>query len=98
MPPAFDVECPHCRAKLTISSDAQCVVSSHEAPKPKPVADLDEAARALKKDPERRKELFQKSVDSEKSKGEKLKKSFDDLLKRAQQEPLERPPRDMDLD
>lgn len=98
MPPAFDVECPHCRALLTISADARAVVGSREAPKPKPVTDLEDAARALKKDPDRRQELFQKSVDSEKSKGDKLKKSFDDLLKRAQQEPLERPTRDMDLD
>jgi hypothetical protein len=37
-------------------------------------------------------------VETEKTKGDKLKKSFNDLFKRAAEEPLERPTRDMDLD
>ncbi|HMU75416.1 MAG TPA: hypothetical protein PKB12_03325 [Elusimicrobiota bacterium] len=96
--PAFDVTCPCCRATLTVSGDAQSVLKFKEAPKPKAVSDLTEAARALQKDPERREELFKQSLETEKNKGDKLKKSFNDLFKRAAEEPLERPTRDMDLD
>lgn len=98
MPPAFDVACPCCGAALTVSADAQSVIAHKEAPKPKAVTDLAEAARALQQDPERREELFRQSVETEKNKGDKLKKSFNDLFKRASAEPLERPTRDLDLD
>ncbi len=99
MSSAFDVPCPVCRARLTISPEARAVVAHHEAPPPKPVASLDEGVVAVKKDPERRAGLFQQSLESEKSKADRLKKSFNDLLKRAQDEPdSERPVREIDLD
>jgi hypothetical protein len=100
MPPsAFDVICPHCHAALTISPEARAVVGHKEPHAPPPVADMDEAVQRLKKDPERRETLFTQSVESEKMKAERLKKSFDDLLRRAKDDPdSPRPVREMDLD
>ncbi len=98
MSSAFGVACPSCHAFLAISSEAKSVLTYKLSKAPKPVTDLTEAARALQKDAERREGLFKKSVESEKTKADKLKKSFDDLLNRAKDEPLERPTRDMDLD
>ncbi|MBL8022950.1 MAG: hypothetical protein JNK54_01515 [Elusimicrobia bacterium] len=96
---AFDVTCPHCHAALTISPDARAVVGHKEPHKPKPVEDMDEAVQLLKKDPERRENLFAQSLESEKTKADRLKKSFEDLLRKAQDEPDgARPVRDMDLD
>jgi hypothetical protein len=96
---AFDVTCPHCHAALTVSPDARAVVGHKEPHKPKPVEDMDEAVQLLKKDPERRENLFAQSLESEKTKADRLKKSFEDLLRRAQDEPDDtRPLRDMDLD
>jgi hypothetical protein len=96
---AFDVTCPHCHALLTVSPEARAVVGHKEPLKPKPVGDMDEAVQLLKKDPERRENLFTQSLESEKMKADRLKKSFDDLLRRAKDEPdAPRPVRDMDLD
>ncbi len=96
---AFDVTCPHCHAALTISPEAKAVVGHKEAVKPKPVEDMDEAVHLLQQDPQRRESLFQQSIESEKSKTDRLKKSFEDLLRRAKDEPEAKPPiRDLDLD
>jgi hypothetical protein len=96
---AFDVTCPHCRSVLTVSPEARAVVGHKEPVKPKPVEDMDEAVQSLKKDPERRENLFNQSLESEKMKADRLKKSFEDLLRRAKDEPdSPRPVRDMDLD
>ncbi|MBK8871999.1 MAG: hypothetical protein KBG07_03270 [Elusimicrobia bacterium] len=104
MPPvmvsaAFDVVCPHCRALLTISPEARAVAGHKEPLAPKPVADMDEAVERMKKDPDRRESLFAQSVESEKNKADRLKKSFEDLLRRTGDSPdSARPVRDMDLD
>jgi hypothetical protein len=47
----------------------------------------------------RREELFQKSAEAERSHGKVLGKKFDELFKRAKEDPDNRPPqRDIDLD
>ena len=96
---AFDVPCPHCHAVLTVSPEARAVIGHKEPVKLKPVGDMDEAVQLLKQDPERRENLFTQSLESEKMKADRLKKSFDDLLRRAKDTPdASRPLRDMDLD
>ena len=46
----------------------------------------------------RREQLFQKSFEAEKSHGKVLEKKFDELFKRAKENPDEKPPtRDIDL-
>ncbi|MBK6879574.1 MAG: hypothetical protein IPN65_07435 [Elusimicrobia bacterium] len=99
MSAAFDVHCPCCKAQLTVSPEARAVVSHKAATPPKPVASLDEGVAVVKKDPERRAGLFAQSLETEKSKADRLKKSFNDLLQKAKEDPdAPRPVRDMDLD
>ncbi len=96
---AFDVSCPHCHSLLTISPEAKAVVGHQEPRAPKPVADMDEAVQRLKQDPNRRESLFSQSLETEKTKADRLKKSFDDLLRRTGESPdTSRPVRDLDLD
>jgi len=60
---------------------------------------MEEAVDLLRHDPDRRDSLFQRSVESEKQKADRLKKSFDDLLRRTNETPdTGRPLRPMDLD
>jgi hypothetical protein len=46
----------------------------------------------------RREAIFKQSVVDEKGRGDALSKRFDEALKQANKEPIERPARDFDLD
>lgn len=93
----FEVICPCCQSTLVIDEGLQRVVRHVEperADKPK----LDEAHRILAEEKARREALFEKSVLSEKNRGDALSKRFEDALKQAQAEPISKPTRDFDLD
>jgi uncharacterized protein involved in exopolysaccharide biosynthesis len=95
----FDVECPCCEAVLKIDPET-CAVIAHTVPvKPLPIEDLAAEVQKLKGEGARREQLFQKSFEAEKSHGKVLEKKFDELFKRAKENPdLEPPLRDIDLD
>ena len=95
----FDVECPCCQAVLKIDSET-CTVIAHTVPeKPPAIEDLAAEVEKLKGAGARREELFQKQFEAEKSHGKVLAKKFDELFKRAKEDPDTRPPqRDIDLD
>jgi hypothetical protein len=60
--------------------------------------DMDQAVRALKGEAGRREDLFQKSLDAQKHKSDRLKKTFDESFKRVQENPeTPLPPREIDL-
>lgn len=92
------VTCPCCRAVLTVDLPSGEVLM-HKEVRTKPEVDLHKAAEALKEDAGRRRDVFQKSLQAEKNKGETLKKKFDEAMKRAKEEPDQPPPlRGIDLD
>ena len=94
----LEVTCPCCQAKLTV--DAQlAVVLSHE-PLPKVARDLDitDAARILAEEAKRREEKFRDSWEAEKKKDEVLTRKFEEALKKAKGQPVEKPLRDFDLE
>jgi hypothetical protein len=95
----FDVECPCCKATLRVDPETGAVVR-HQAPKRPPVVgDLREAAQKLRSEEQRRDQVFRKQVEAEKVHGKVLEKKFDELLKQAKTEPIQRPRlRDIDLD
>jgi hypothetical protein len=75
------------------------VVLSHEAPPlAGPDVDLTDAARHLREQAERREEKFRLSWDAEQKKEDVLSRKFEEALKKAKQEPVEKPVRDFDLD
>ena len=94
----FDVECPCCGAILKIDPETRAVIAHTVLEKPKAIEDLAAEVAKLKGEGARREQLFQKSFEAEKSHGKVLEKKFDELFKRAKENPDEpRPVRDIDL-
>ena len=94
----FDVECPCCQAILKIDPETRAVIAHTVLEKPRAIEDLAAEVQKLKGEGARREQLFQKNFEAEKSHGKVLEKKFDELFKRAKENPDEKPPtRDIDL-
>jgi hypothetical protein len=97
-PSTVEVVCPCCRAKLSIDPQLG-VVLSHEAPaKAAPDVDISDAARILEEQAQRREEKFRDSWEAEKKKEDVLTRKFEEALKKAKDQPVEKPLRDFDLE
>jgi hypothetical protein len=95
----FEVECPCCQAVLKIDPETRAIIAHTVPVKPLPIQDLAAEVAKLKGEGARREELFQKQFEAEKSHGKVLEKKFDELFKRAKENPdVTRPMRDIDLD
>ncbi|MGA3094816.1 MAG: hypothetical protein ABSF25_00045 [Bryobacteraceae bacterium] len=95
----FDVECPCCQAILKVDPATRAVIAHTVPEKPKPIEDLAAEVAKLKGEGARREELFRKQFEAEKTHGKVLEKKFDELFKRAKENPDTAPPtRDIDLD
>jgi hypothetical protein len=94
----IEVACPCCQAKLTVDPQLAVVLSHVPPPKPPPSVDLDDTARLLREQAERVEAKFRESVEAEKNKEEVLARKFAESLKKAKDQPVEKPVRDLDLD
>ena len=95
----FDVVCPCCEAILKVDPATQAVIAHTVPKKPLPIEDLAAEVEKLKGAGARRDEISRKSFEANKQHGEVLSKKFDELFKRAKENPdLEPPKRDIDLD
>ncbi|HTX36710.1 MAG TPA: hypothetical protein VME43_16895 [Bryobacteraceae bacterium] len=95
----FDVECPCCQAILKIDPETRTVIAHTIPEKPRPIEDLAAEVAKLKGAGARREEVFRKQFEAEKSHGKVLEKKFDELFKRAKENPDAPPPkRDIDFD
>jgi len=94
----FEVACPCCQAKLTIDPVLGVVLSHVPPPKPPPSVDLDDTARILREQKERVEAKFRESVEAERMKEDVLERKFRESLKKAKDQPIEKPLRDFDLD
>ena len=95
----FEIGCPHCGAALKVDPATKAVIA-HTAPvAPKTFADLDEAARAMHAQNDRKESIFRQSVEAQKHQADLLEKKFQEAVKRAKETPdTGRPLRDFDLD
>jgi|SRR5215831_20543547 hypothetical protein len=94
----FEVNCPCCEAILKIDPETHAVIAHTVREKPKPIEDLAAEVAKLKGEGARREQLFQKSFQAEQQHGKVLEKKFDELFKRAKENPDDKPPtRDIDL-
>ena len=93
----LQVGCPCCGATLVVDLNLRRVVAHHE-PEREDKPELTRAETILAEEAERREALFNQSVAEEKGRGKALSRRFEEALKQAQQEPVERPARDFDLD
>jgi hypothetical protein len=95
----FDVACPCCQAVLKIDPETQAVIAHTIPEKPRAIDDLAAEVAKLKGEGARRDEVFRKQFEAEKTHGKVLEKKFDELFKRAKENPdLTPPKRDIDLD
>jgi len=95
----FDVECPCCQAILKVDPETRSVIAHTVPEKPRPIEDLAAEVAKLQGAGARREEVFQKQFEAEKTHGKVLEKKFDELFKRAKENPdLAAPIRDIDLD
>jgi hypothetical protein len=94
----FDVDCPCCRARLTLDREIGAVLSHVPPPRPPSSVDLDDTARLLRAHEDAVEAKFRASVEAEKSKEDVLARKFAEGLKKAKDAPIEKPLRDFDLD
>jgi hypothetical protein len=94
----FDIACPCCQAKLRVDPDHQAVLSYQPPPEERTVKDLTDAVKGLKAEAAQRQARFEESMKAEKTKKSLLDKKFQDALKKAKDEPITKPTRDIDLD
>ena len=94
----FELDCPCCRAKLTVDRALGAVLSHVPPPKGPPSVDLDDTARHLREQANAVEAKFRASVEAEKTKEDVLARKFAEGLKKAKDAPIEKPLRDFDLD
>lgn len=93
-----EVTCPCCQAKLTVDPQLAVVLSHVAPPRAVPDVDITDAARILEKQAQRREEKFRESWEAEKKKEDVLSRKFEEALKKAKDQPVEKPLRDFDLE
>jgi hypothetical protein len=96
--PPIELTCPCCRAKLTIDPELAVVLSHEAPPKAAPDVDLTDAERILAEEARRREDKFRESWEAEKKKEDVLTRKFEEALKKAKDQPVEKPLRDFDLE
>jgi len=96
---AFEVTCPCCSAVLKVDPETQAVIEHTDAVKPKTFNDIEEAARAMKEQDNRRDSIFRQSVEAQKNASDLLEKKFQEAVRKAKESPdTGKPIRDFDLD
>jgi hypothetical protein len=97
--PSFDVTCPCCGAVLKVDPATQGIIAHTAKVQPKMFQDMEEAARAMKEQDNRRESIFRQSVEAQKHASELLEKKFQEAVKKAKESPdTGKPIRDFDLD
>ena len=94
---AFEVDCPHCQAKLTVDPGVEAVLE-HVPPPDKSDFDLDEQLQGLSEAKSKRDVLFQEQVAAQKKRSDLLDAKFRESFEKRKDEPVEKPLRDFDLD
>ena len=95
--PTFSVQCPCCQSTLVIDPKTRSIVH-HEAPRTAaPITDLAAEVGRLRAASAEREEAFQRSMEAERTREERMDRKFDELLKRARTGPAGKPLKDIDL-
>ena len=94
----IQVTCPCCGSTLTIDHSLAAVLDHKLPAKPPIAAQMKDIPTLVKEEAARRDEKYQQLAEAEKNKGKLLDRKFQELLKKAKEEPLEKPLKDIDLD
>src|SRR5215467_16295477 len=95
--PPIEVTCPCCQSKLTVDTQLAAVLSHTPPVKAAPDVDISDAARILAEEAQRREDKFRDSWEAERNKEDVLTRKFEEALKKAKDQPVEKPLRDFDL-
>ena len=96
--PPIEVTCPCCHSKLTVDPELSVVLSHVAPPKAAPDVDINDAARILAEQARKREDKFRDSWEAESKKEDVLNRKFEEALKKAKDQPSEKPMRDFDLE
>jgi hypothetical protein len=96
--PTIVVTCPCCSAALTIDPTLPAVLNHKLPAKPQLIAELKDATKMVREEATRRDEKYQQIAEAEKNKSKVLEAKFQELLKKAKEEPITKPLKDIDLD
>jgi hypothetical protein len=94
----IQVTCPCCSATLTIDPILAAVLDHKLPVKPQPIAAMKDAVKLVKEEASRRDEKYQQIAEAEKNKSKVLEAKFQELFKKAKEEPITKPLKDIDLD
>ncbi len=84
---------------MKVDPETQAVIAHTAAVKPKMFNDIEEAARAMKEQDNRRDSIFRQSVEAQKNASDLLEKKFQEAVRKAKESPdTGKPIRDFDLD
>jgi hypothetical protein len=97
-PKTIQVSCPCCSAVLIVDTALGAVLDHKLPPKTPPVNHLKDAANFVKQEATKRDEKYQQLADAEKNKSKVLEAKFQELFKKAKEEPITKPIKDIDLD
>jgi hypothetical protein len=95
--PAIEVTCPCCQSKLTVDPQLSVVLAHTPPPRVTPDVDISDAARILAEQARQREDKFRDSWEAERNKEDVLTRKFEEALKKAKDQPVEKPVRDFDL-
>ncbi len=92
------ITCPCCDALLTVDLALGAVLDHKPPSKPQVTVQLKDAVNFVREEASRRDEKYQKIVEAEKNKAKVLEAKFQELFKKAKEEPITKPLKDIDLD
>jgi hypothetical protein len=93
----IEITCPCCKSLLSVDTELAVVLSHVAPPKAAPDVNISEATRILADQAQRTEDKFRKSWEDEQKKEDVLARKFEEGLKKAKEQPVERPLRDFDL-
>jgi len=93
----FTVDCPHCRATLSVDAGLQAVLG-HEPPPSTTDFDFDQQLQGLSEAERKRAALFTEQVAAQQKRSELLDAKFKESFEKRKHEPVTKPIRDFELD
>lgn len=94
----IQITCPCCEATLTVDPTLAAVLDHKLPAKPQMAVELKDAVKLVREEASRRDEKYQKIAEAEKNKSRVLEAKFQELFKKAKEEPITKPLKDIDLD
>jgi hypothetical protein len=94
----IQLACPCCDAILTIDPSLPAVLDHKIPAKPQVVTQMKDVGKHLQQEASRRDEKYQQIAEAEKNKSKVLEAKFQELFKKAKEEPITKPIKDIDLD